>query len=92
MRDHATEACRGWTVRELAAYLRIGKDRLRGMIQRGEMPALNLAPHRCGRPRYVVLPEHLAQWERSRRVSPPPRPAPRRQRKPEGWIDYYPDP
>jgi excisionase family DNA binding protein len=78
------------TPREVARLLRVSKDRVRAWIEAGELAAVNVSPTRCGRPRYVVLPEHLAAWERSRRVSPPPRPAPRRRRQPT-ITDYYPD-
>jgi excisionase family DNA binding protein len=89
--DQAAAIARGLTVREVAGFLRIGKDRVRGMVERGELPAINTAPVRCGRPRYVILPEHLAEWERSRRVTPPPKPAARRQQRRAGWVDFYPD-
>jgi hypothetical protein len=59
------------------------------MIERGELGALNTAPRRCGKPRYVILPEHIAAYVRSREVGPPPKPAPRR-KKPSGFVDYYP--
>jgi excisionase family DNA binding protein len=81
---------RGLTPREVARLLRVSKDRVRAWIERGELPAVNVSAARCGRPRYVVLPEHLQAWERSRRVSPPPRAAPRR-RRPAGFIDFLPD-
>jgi excisionase family DNA binding protein len=81
---------RGMTPREVAAYLRISADRVRAMIARGELGAIDTSPNRCGRARFVVLPEHLAAFEKARRVTPPPKPAPRRKRRPTGYIDYYP--
>src|SRR5262249_46399342 len=57
--------------------------------QSGELGAIDTARHRCGRPRYVILPHHLAAWERGRQAAPPPRPARRRERAPA--VDYYPD-
>jgi hypothetical protein len=59
------------------------------MIASGEMPAVNVATTRSGRPRFVILPAHLAEWERRRRVSPPPKPA--RRPKRSGQVDFYPD-
>jgi hypothetical protein len=59
------------------------------MIARGELGAVNTAAARCGRPRYVVLPHHLTEFERQRSAAPPPKP-PRRRKKPY-TIDYYPD-
>jgi hypothetical protein len=80
---------RGYTPRELARILRIGRDRLVGMIRRGELGAIDTAPARCGRPRYVILPHHLAAWERSRAAAEMPAPARRRRRT--AVVDFYPD-
>jgi hypothetical protein len=69
----------------------MGKDRVRGLIKSGELRAINTSPTKCGKPRYVVTPEALAEWERSREVqAPAPKPTPRRRRK-SGEIDFYPD-
>jgi hypothetical protein len=87
---HDAEA-RGWTPNELARLLRISPERVRAMIVAGELGAVSTARTRSGRPRYVVLPCHLDEYVRRHRVSPPPRPAPRRRRRTVP-IDYYPDP
>ena len=77
---------RGLTVRETAAYLRIGPDRVRAMIRRGELGAISTATTRCGRPRFIILPQHLATYEQAHRVLTPT-PTPRRRRRPV-MIDY----
>jgi hypothetical protein len=79
---------RGLTVRETAKFLRIGPDRVRALIRRGELGAINTAPTLAGKPRFVVLPEHLSEFVRRRMAGPPPRPPKRRRRTPQ--IDYYP--
>jgi hypothetical protein len=81
---------RGWTPRELARLLRMSADRIRSMILRGELSAINTSPRRCGKPRYVVLPHHLAEWERTRQVAPEPKAQPRRRRR-GGPVDHLPD-
>jgi excisionase family DNA binding protein len=81
---------RGYTPRELARLLRVSPDRVRAWIQSGELGAVNTATHRCGRPRWVILPSHLAAWEERHQAAPPPRPAPRR-RRPPTVVDFYPD-
>jgi transposase len=81
---------RGHTPRELAKLLRVSADRVRGWIARGELGALNTAAALCGRPRYVVLPHHLAEFEQRRRAANVPTP-PRRRRRQPGHVDYYPD-
>lgn len=84
----ATDLQRGYTPRELARVLRVSPDRIRAWISSGELGAVNTAPTRCGRPRYVVLPHHVAAWEQGR-LAAQPRPAPRRRRA--TTRDYFPD-
>jgi excisionase family DNA binding protein len=79
---------RALTPREVARLLRVRVDRVREWIASGELSAINTAPARCGRPRYVVLPEQLVAWTAARSIaaSPPP---PRRKRKAPALVDYY---
>jgi excisionase family DNA binding protein len=85
------DATRGYTPRELARVLRVSPDRVRAWIQAGELGAIDTARNRCGRPRYVILPHHLAEFEQRRRAATPaPKPPPRRRRLP-AVIDFYPD-
>jgi hypothetical protein len=82
---------RGMTPNELARYLRVSPDRVRAWIASGKMKALNTAPARCGKPRYVILPHHLAEWERSHSAAEPELvPAPRRRRR-EDLEDFFPE-
>jgi excisionase family DNA binding protein len=92
--DHTpalAEPRHGLTPREVARLLRVSPDRVRSWIASGELGAIDTATARCGKPRFVVLPQHLDDFERHRRVSPPPKPIRRRRRQP-GTIDFYPDP
>jgi len=43
-----------------------------------------------GRPRFVVLPHHLADFEKRRDAGLPPEKPVRRRRKHTDFIDYYP--
>jgi excisionase family DNA binding protein len=81
---------RGYTVREVARLYRVSPDRVRTWIRSGRLRAINTATARCGKPRFIVLPHHLDEFERELRVSPPPKPSPRR-RSQRGLVDYYPD-
>jgi len=83
-----TPAC-GWTPPELAKLLRVSAEKVRTWIRRGELGAINTAAQLCQRPQYVILPHHLAEWERRRSTVPPPKPK-RRRRRP-AMTDYYPD-
>lgn len=82
---------RGWTVPRLAKLLCVSAEKIRGWIRRGELTAINTTTRR-GRVRYVILPHHLAEFERHHRAATvTPTPAPRRRRRPADWVDYYPD-
>jgi hypothetical protein len=64
----------GLTVREFARRYRMGKDRALAMIHSGALRALNVASTRCGRPRYVIMPEALLEFEKATRRACPLRP------------------
>ena len=82
---------RGYTPAELAKLLRVSPDRIRAWIQTGELGAINTARHRCGRPRYVILPHHVTEFEQRRRAATPAaKPAPRRKLR-KVAVDYFPD-
>jgi hypothetical protein len=83
------EPARGRTVRDLSAYYRVSEDKIRRWIASGELRAINTAAALCGKPRWVIPPDALADFERRRAAGPPPKP-PRRRRRPAA-IDYYPD-
>jgi hypothetical protein len=83
-------AARGWTPRELASIIRVSPDRVRAWIVSGELGAINTAPHRCGKPRYIILPHHVAEFERKRAAAAPPK-SPRRRRQAAGVIDFFPN-
>ena len=84
---------RGYTPNELARLLRVSPDKVPSWIKRGELSAIDTARHRCGRPRFIVLPHHLVEFEQRRKASTPAaNPTPRRRRRTETMeIDYYPD-
>jgi hypothetical protein len=77
-------------VSEIAKRFRVGADKVRAWIRRRELLAVNTANVVCARPRWIITPEALADFERRRASGPAPKPA-RRKRQPLGSIDYYPD-
>jgi transposase len=79
----------GFTTRDVARRFRVGEDKVRSWIARGELKAVNTASVLCAKPRWVVTAESLAEFERQRTSGPPPRPPKRRRRETE--IDYLPD-
>jgi hypothetical protein len=87
--DAAPSPARGLTVADLAARYRVSPDKVRAWIDRGELRAVNTAAVLCARPRWVVSPDALAEFERRRAGGPPPKP--RRRPRQTGLVDYYPD-
>jgi transposase len=79
----------GLTVSDVAKRYRVGEDKVRSWISRGELAAINTASVLAGKPRWVVTAEALVEFERLRLGGPPPKP-PRRRRKTHE-IDYYPE-
>lgn len=79
---------RGLTVRDVARRYRVGEDKVRIWIGRGELKAINTAAVLCGRPRWVILAEALADFEKARLGGPPPKP--QRRRRAPAVKDYYP--
>jgi len=90
--QHTTpiDAPPGLTVAEVARRYRVGEDKVRGWIRRGELHAVNTADAKCKRPRWVIPPDALIPFERQRAGAAPPK-APRRRRRSAGPVDYYPD-
>jgi hypothetical protein len=81
---------RGFTVADLATRLRVSPDKVRSWINRGELKAVNTATVLCARPRWVVTPEALEEFEKARRGGPAPKPQRGRRRKAQE-VDFYPD-
>lgn len=79
----------GLTVRDIARRYRVGEDKVRSWINRGELRAINTAAVLCGKPRWVIPVDALAEFEKRRQGGPAPKPV--RRRRQSEMIDYYPD-
>lgn len=79
----------GYSVADLARRLKIGPDKVRAFIDRGELRAVNVATNLSGRPQWRVTPEEVERFELRRSSAPLPQSI-RRRRSPT-QIDYYPD-
>jgi transposase len=79
----------GYTVADIARRFRVGEDKVRGWIARGELIAVNTAATLCGRPRWVVTVESLAVFERGRTTAQPAKTV--RRKRQTGTVDFYPD-
>jgi hypothetical protein len=85
-----TTAARGLTVEEAAKRYRVSPDKIRAWIKSGQLKAINTTDVACARPRFVVLPESLRDFEQRRGVGSSPKSPPKRRRQ-AGQIDYYAD-
>ncbi len=79
---------RGLTPKEVAHLYRVNSDKVRAWIRSGALGAINTAAVQCSKPRFIILPHHLEDFERRRSAAPVPKPAKRQKRK--EIIDYYP--
>jgi hypothetical protein len=70
----------GLTTLEVARRYRVGRDKVLSWIKRGELAAVNTAPP-LAKPRWVILPEALADFERGRQAPPPARQQLRRKQR-----------
>jgi hypothetical protein len=81
----------GYSVADLCRRWKIGADKIRGFLRRGELVAVNVAANLSGRPQWRITPESVERFEKRRSSAPPAaRPTPRRRQQP-GLIDFYPD-
>jgi hypothetical protein len=80
----------GLTVVEVAKRYRVSPDKVRAWVKSGQLAAVNTTATLCGKPRWVILPDALAAFERGRSPAPLPR-RPRCRRRTWGKVDFYPD-
>jgi hypothetical protein len=79
----------GYSVADLCRRWKVGEDKIRAFLRRGELVGVNLATNLSGRPQWRITRESVELFER-RRSSTPPAKQPRRQRR-QLQTDYYPD-
>jgi hypothetical protein len=85
---HPVEAGQGgFSVADLCRRWRVGPDKIRAFLARGELVGVNTATNLSGRPQWRVTRESVEAFERRRSSAPPPKP-PRRRRTQE--VDFYP--
>jgi hypothetical protein len=82
------DATTGLTPNEFARMLRVKADRVRTWIKSGKLLAVNVAEAECSKPRFIILPDHLAEWIRSRQTIPPQKPRGKRRL---ATKDYFKD-
>ena len=80
----------GYSVADLCRRWKIGPDKIRAFLRRGELVGVNVATRLSGKPQWRITPESVERFERRRSSEPPPKPARRPRRRPD-QIDFYPD-
>lgn len=78
----------GFTVADLCRRWKVGPDKIRAFLRRGELVGVNVATNLSGRPQWRITRESVEQFEKRRTTAPPPKPK-RRKRQPR-IFDYYP--
>ena len=86
----ATRQKGGLTVREVAQRYLVYPAKVREWIRSGEFGAINTADVQCGKPPYVILPDHLDDFERKRRAETTVKVVPSVRRRKKNDVDYYP--
>src|SRR5260370_22176504 len=79
----------GYSVTDLCRRWKVGSDKVRAFLRRGELVGVNLATNLSARPQWRITPESVERFERRRSSAPLPKPPSRRRPRPLE-IDYYP--
>ena len=87
--DNGLPPIAGFTVADLSKRWRIGGDKIRTFLKRGDLVGVNVAGNLSGKPQWRVTPESVEGFERRRSSAPAPKPT-RRRRRSEA-VDFYPD-
>jgi hypothetical protein len=80
----------GYSVADLCRRWKIGPDKVRGFLRRGELVGVNVASSLMGKPQWRITVESVRQFELRRSSVPTPKPL-RRKRRKQDEVDYYPD-
>jgi hypothetical protein len=79
----------GYSVADLCRRWKIGADKIRAFLKRGELVGVNVASTLSGKPQWRITGESVERFERRRSSAPPPKTV-RRQRRRE-MVDFYAD-
>jgi hypothetical protein len=79
----------GFTIADLCVRWKVGPDKIRAFLRRGELVGVNLSANLSARPQWRITEQSVALFERRRSSAPCPKPPSRRRRAP-AEIDFYP--
>jgi hypothetical protein len=78
----------GFRVADLCRRWKVGPDKIRGFLRRGELIGVNLASNLSGKPQWRITPESVEEFEERRSSKPLPKPI--RRRRAQAAIDFFP--
>jgi hypothetical protein len=78
----------GFTVADLCRRWRIGGDKIRSFLRKGELVGVNVATNMSARPQWRITRESVKIFENRRGSAPPPKP--QRPRRRTELTDFYP--
>ena len=84
-----TEEQKFLTPPQVAEYLGVSHIKILRFIISGELPAIDLASNRGGRPRWHVSREDLDDFLKRRASTPPLPPIRKRRKRNDGVISFY---
>jgi hypothetical protein len=79
-----------YSVADLCRRWKIGADKVRGFLRRGELVGVNVATNLSGKPQWRITGESVERFEKRRSSAPAARTTPPRRRRPP-VVDFYPD-
>jgi hypothetical protein len=79
----------GFSVSDLCRRWKIGGDKVRAFLRKGELIGVNVAANLSGKPQWRVTPESVEGFERRRSSAPALKPT--RTRRRSEAVDFYPD-
>jgi hypothetical protein len=79
----------GYSVADLCRRWKVGPDKIRAFLRRGELVGVNVATNLSAKPQWRVTLESVHAFEARRSSAPEPKPARRRKRPYQ--TDYFPD-
>jgi hypothetical protein len=84
----ADTALSGYSVADLCRRWKVGADKIRAFLRRGELIGFNVATNPGGKPQWRITAESVERFEQRRSSAPPPKRAARRRKR---VYRYYPD-
>jgi hypothetical protein len=78
----------GYSVADLCQRWKVGADKIRGFLHRGELVGVNVATNLVGKPLWRITAESVEAFERHRSSTPTPKSVQRPKRR--DLVDYYP--